>query len=539
MSATAPAPTNGKHRKLDGVRTYRGRKLEDLIPKIRAELGPEAIILREREGLMGGINGFFAQRFVEVEARAGVEVEARAGMEVEARRAGMPRVDVYDDDDLFEDEDQAATPPVPAPAEAASPKARPAPPVATTPPPVPAAPAIDELQESAAADQGPSSAASFARQLEEAAAAAFDDFGIGEPEAPAPEPAAAPAAELPVEPATPDPAPARPRPGPLVSPGPPRGPDALRSRSRPELPSIAVEPFEPPTETPAPIVARSAGRKPRRGASGRLARALTPSKPASAPQQLEENPAAGVARELAAAGISDAWAYQLIGEAGAHTAPFARQGGLRSAARGALASSIVHARPLPATGAAVAFVGAGGAGKTRCAATLASAYKRASTLSVSAISLASADGGRELAELVRAQGVTVAAGKTGSAIASRVEKGRVGGLVVVDTPAVAPGDSAAVQALATELEPLALDAVYIVLPATLGAGTGRRLLSGLAPLRPTGLAISHVDETDQLGIAVELAFASRTPVNYIHEGLDIETALSATDPIGLAERLLS
>ena len=231
--------------------------------------------------------------------------------------------------------------------------------------------------------------------------------------------------------------------------------------------------------------------------------------------------------------------YQLIGEAGAHAAPFARQGGLRSAVRGALASSIVHARPLPATGAAVAFVGAGGAGKTRCAATLATAYKRASTLSVSAISLASADGGRELAELLRSQGVTVAAGKTGSGIARRVEKARVGGLVVIDTPAVAPGDSAAVHALATELEPLALDAVYIVLPATLGAGTGRRLLTGLAPLRPTGLAISHADETDQLGIAVELAFASRIPVNYIHEGLDIETALSATDPIGLAERLLS
>ena len=43
----------------DGVRTYRGRTIEELIPRIRAELGPDAIILREREGLMGGIGGFF------------------------------------------------------------------------------------------------------------------------------------------------------------------------------------------------------------------------------------------------------------------------------------------------------------------------------------------------------------------------------------------------------------------------------------------------------------------------------------------------
>ncbi len=68
----------------DGVRTYRGRTIEELIPRIRAELGPDAIILREREGLMGGIGGFFAQKCVEIDAQA------------------APRVNVYADD--FEDE---------------------------------------------------------------------------------------------------------------------------------------------------------------------------------------------------------------------------------------------------------------------------------------------------------------------------------------------------------------------------------------------------------------------------------------------------
>ena len=42
---------NGHSRELNGVRTYRGRKLDDLIPQIRDELGPDAIILRQREGL--------------------------------------------------------------------------------------------------------------------------------------------------------------------------------------------------------------------------------------------------------------------------------------------------------------------------------------------------------------------------------------------------------------------------------------------------------------------------------------------------------
>ena len=39
MSALTQPHTNGHDRELSGVRTYRGRKLEDLIPQIRAELG--------------------------------------------------------------------------------------------------------------------------------------------------------------------------------------------------------------------------------------------------------------------------------------------------------------------------------------------------------------------------------------------------------------------------------------------------------------------------------------------------------------------
>src|ERR1700743_2756472 len=66
------------------VRTYRGRTIEELIPRIRAELGPDAIILREREGLMGGIGGFFAQKCVEIDAQAAPHT---------------PQIDIYDEDE--------------------------------------------------------------------------------------------------------------------------------------------------------------------------------------------------------------------------------------------------------------------------------------------------------------------------------------------------------------------------------------------------------------------------------------------------------
>jgi flagellar biosynthesis protein FlhF len=51
------------------VRTFRGRSLEEVLPRVREELGADAIVLRRREGLAGGVGGFFQRPFVEVEAR--------------------------------------------------------------------------------------------------------------------------------------------------------------------------------------------------------------------------------------------------------------------------------------------------------------------------------------------------------------------------------------------------------------------------------------------------------------------------------------
>lgn len=65
------------------TKTYRGRSLEELLPRVRAELGPDAVIVRQREGLTGGVGGFFQKRCVEIEAMA-------------AEAASAPRVDIRD-----------------------------------------------------------------------------------------------------------------------------------------------------------------------------------------------------------------------------------------------------------------------------------------------------------------------------------------------------------------------------------------------------------------------------------------------------------
>jgi flagellar biosynthesis GTPase FlhF len=58
------------------TRTYQGASLEELLPRIREELGAGAVITRRREGVTGGFAGFFGKRCIEVEAQAGAPVQA-------------------------------------------------------------------------------------------------------------------------------------------------------------------------------------------------------------------------------------------------------------------------------------------------------------------------------------------------------------------------------------------------------------------------------------------------------------------------------
>ncbi len=56
---------------------FRGRTVEELIPRIERDLGADAIVVRRREGLTGGVLGFFQHPWVEIEAipgTAGVDV---------------------------------------------------------------------------------------------------------------------------------------------------------------------------------------------------------------------------------------------------------------------------------------------------------------------------------------------------------------------------------------------------------------------------------------------------------------------------------
>ncbi len=626
-----------------GVRTFRGRTLEEILPQIRTELGPDAIILREREGLVGGVGGFFAQRFVEVDAR----------------RGDGQSIDIYDDspeDDLRGQQDEISgeppiaerkallppepvdlsprgQPPAPEPLDfQARRQAPPEEPVDRQPrpfippsvqvdrrPPEPEPPAptkrrfetevfMERLRQASAVlpddleDDDVTAALAAPKPLEPARPpertqpeAAPQPEALLQPEesvepveqpqraerqrpAPRPRPERKPRPERPKPPARP----AARRKAPVVKPEPepPAVPEALQPPVEPSTPTPAPAPEPPtpdryeairqrprslsahlPTGDPRPAVpgngepggAGLPAKVPRtpnalqirprtRGAEirdtlARLLRFRQSSLPRTAPAQpIDAVAATELANDLSTRGASQTWTSQVISAAGAHGSPLA--GSLRAAAEAEVARRIVPPPSLPVTGAAVGFIGAGGAGKTRCTAALASAYRRGSTLGVIVIAVDNPEGARELRRLLADDDVPVLS-LSGEKARRAVAEARQGGFVIVDTPTATPTDEDDVDALGALLTPLELDATYVALPATLGPQAARRALASFGKLRPTAVAITHADETDQLAVVVEIAVSHHIPLAYFHSGTDHRNALSAVDPPALAQQLLT
>src|ERR1700689_582021 len=134
---------------------YRGRSVDEVIPQIQRDLGSDAIIVRRREGLTGGILGFFQHPFVEIEALP-----------------GAPGIDVYDEPQSVapvptppqvQVQPQAPPPafaPAPTPQPPQAPVYRPAPPAVPPPPsqgPPPQAPPLQAPAPTAPAATTPSS----------------------------------------------------------------------------------------------------------------------------------------------------------------------------------------------------------------------------------------------------------------------------------------------------------------------------------------------------------------------------------------------
>jgi flagellar biosynthesis protein FlhF len=480
MSATVPpatAPTTtapAEH----GVKTFRGESLEELLPQIREELGADAVILRQRDGLKGGVGGFFQKRCVEVDARAGsqrVDTYAGAAEDEDVRAALDADADATPDFDAeleaeletAEEEERFARPQLaaPAPAAAAAASAPVMPPLQvgttfTVGAPVAAAdPNIAVGLESPAIRALFEAAAPFAEQLQMA------DAAVARPAEPA-----------------------------------------------------AVEAPAPVAEAPLPVPAAAAEVEP-----------VAPARPAQADTQ---------EYALVEGGLSPALAADVVGETVSHLLPFGTPRQLKRLVRQALARRIPVQGPRALGGAAVVLAGAGGSGKTLTVARLAAAYAQRSDLDVVVLALRPRDGGAELAALLHPYGVGVEVFESSVDAKARLAQVPDRTLVLVDTPAVSPSDEEGVKALATDLRRLKGAEVHLCLPATLSAAAAKRLLAAFEALKPGGIALTHVDETPQIGAVVELAVTGGPALTFIGRDTGVEGGLEIADAADVAALVL-
>src|SRR4051794_29824423 len=489
------------------VKTFRGRTLEELLPRIREELGPDAIVLRRREGLAGGIGGFFQRSFVEVDARRGQPGE----LPLEARNDRATA-------------EGLSAPGVQALIQQAAPFADALAPAEST-----VADRAGEVLLAAARGEVP-----VAPQAGPGAAVAAVPAGLygPQPTVPAPEPPAhdvvaqpsapaqvAPALAAPALPAAPAPPaaaarpPARPRVArPWAAPALPAAPAPPAAVAAPAIHSFVVEP--PPVPMPAPA-----------------ARAEVIAPPPLAP----ERPAAADAAEqrLVAAGLSAGLVTDVVGEAVTHGLPFARTPErVAPLVRAALARRIPVMADLGPDRRVIAVVGAAGAGKTALVRRLAAAYAEADH-EVVVVALRSPDGGCAAAAELEPLRVSVIAARDADHAFRRLRP-LAPLLILLDTPGLAPADASAAAELAPDLRALGCTEVHLALPATVSPAAADELADALAPLGLTHLAVTHADQTTRPGAPVELAVRSRRPLSYVAAADGVQPA----DPAALADQLL-
>jgi flagellar biosynthesis GTPase FlhF len=408
------------------TKTFRGRSLEEVLPQIRAELGADAIVVRRREGLGGGVAGFFQRSFVEVDARPAHDDERVGGDGL--HRNDRATAEGFESPAIRALVDQAT-------------------------------PFADAL----ARAQTPVGA----RAQDVLLAAAQGSAGLY---------------------------------------GPQPNHEAIEQAAPVYTPVPAAEIMPPAVEIPEPAREGLGAERP--------------------------NVADAHEERLVTAGLSAALAKDIVAEAVAHGLPFAEPRGIKKLIRTTLARRMPVMADLGGDARTIAFVGAGGAGKTSATERLAAAYAKADA-DVVVVALRANDGGVGLASRLEPLGVSVVAADNAEQAARRIAR-RGAALTIVDAPAAGPADRAAVNRIADDLRTLGVNEVHLTLPATLSAAAADELASSLAPLGITHIALTHADQTTRPGAPVELAVSGRRALSYVCS----RDAIAPVDPDALAKQLL-
>ena len=251
-------------------------------------------------------------------------------------------------------------------------------------------------------------------------------------------------------------------------------------------------------------------------------------------QQLRD---ADLERRLIRAGLTPGRAAALVSTAISRRGPFSAGGSVTGDVTALIAASLPTPTHLPHERGAIAFVGAGGSGKTRSVAALAAAQARAGAL-VSVASLGAPGREDELGALLHGEAVNIIPAMRTRATARAVSSARERGLVLIDTAPAAPRDDSTIDVMSEALHSFGLDGIYLTVPATLSSAAAVKLVDSFSAFDLTGMIATHVDETDGLGTIAELAMQTGIPVAYTHTGIELQKAIESADPEHIAAELL-
>ncbi|HMF77677.1 MAG TPA: hypothetical protein VK604_18620 [Bryobacteraceae bacterium] len=203
-----------------------------------------------------------------------------------------------------------------------------------------------------------------------------------------------------------------------------------------------------------------------------------------------------------------------------------------------LAGRFTVAPPLsfPETGRAVLFAGPGGAGKSSALLKLALRHSLGARIPLQILSLDTlrVGGWEQVAGYARIAGLPFDVIHNLAGLGQALDEHRGRKLILIDMPGLSPAewrdtpDLAAWVVRETALE------VQLVLPAVLRPLVAQRALEQFGALRPAKLLLTHMDEVDGPGAALELAMRSGLPLSYLASGQQIPEDLEEAS----RERLL-
>jgi flagellar biosynthesis protein FlhF len=186
------------------------------------------------------------------------------------------------------------------------------------------------------------------------------------------------------------------------------------------------------------------------------------------------------------------------------------------------------------------FVGPSGAGKTMTIVKLAAHYRLQKNRSVALITLdtcrmAAVEHLRMYAKVL---GVPLETAQTMADVLEGIRRHRQASLIMIDTPGFGPHETAQLMNLGNLKDSYGSVETHLVLSATTRIQDLRRTVARFEACAPSRLLFTKLDETEEYGNLLELAYQTALPLSYWSNGQRVPENIELADSARLADLLL-